>query len=245
MHSFFTSPDNMNRAEGEAYLFGGDARHIARSLRMAVGDAITLCDGSGAEYECRLTYIRDEECRCEIISERVSKSEPPKEITLYMAYPKSDKLELVIQKSVELGVSRVVPFVSERCIKRPKAEKEDKQTERLSRIAEEAAKQCGRAKLPTVGAPISYRELLSRIRDEECVLFCYEGEGTVSLAEVLRETRSEKISVVVGSEGGFTEGEARAACEAGAKAVNLGPRILRCETAPIYCLSAISYEFEL
>ena len=245
MPRFFTSPDNVSLDAHEAVILGNDARHIARSLRMAVGDAVTVCDGLGNEYECRLTYIRDEECRCEVLKNSSPKSEPPKEITLYMAYPKSDKLEFVVQKSVELGVSKIVPFISERCIKRPKAEKEERQTERLSRIAEEAAKQCGRTKLPTVEAPISYKELISRIKSEECVLFCYEGEGAAPLSSVLRETGAGKISVAVGSEGGFTEEEAKLAREAGAKIVNLGPRILRCETAPLYCLSAISYEFEL
>ena len=245
MPRFFTSRDNIDKEKREARILGNDARHIARSLRMAVGDAVTVCDGEGTEFECNLTYIRDEECRLGIVSEKKSTSEAPKEITLYMAYPKSDKLELVVQKSVELGASRVVPFISERCIKRPKAEKEDKQTERLGRIAEEAAKQCGRAKLPEVTAPISFKELLARITKDECTLFCYEGEGAVSLAEILPSVSSDKISVIVGSEGGFTEKEAELAREAGAKIVNLGPRILRCETAPIYCLSAISYAFEL
>lgn len=245
MPRFFTSPDNISLDTGEAVIFGNDARHVARSLRMAVGDTVTVCDGLGNEYECRLTYIRDEECRSKIVSVNKTKSEPPKPITLYMAYPKSDKLELVVQKSVELGVSKIVPFVSERCIKRPKAEKEERQTERLSRIAEEAAKQCGRAKLPEVEAPISFPELLLRIKDGSCVLFCYEGEGAVSLRGVLSEANAESYSVIVGSEGGFTEEEARLAREAGAHVVNLGPRILRCETAPMFCLSAISYELEL
>ena len=244
MPRFFVEPDAI--ADGTATVTGGDAYHIARSLRMAVGDEITLADGSGKEYICRLTKIRDEECTAEILSEQASTSESPAEITLYMAYPKSDKLELIIQKSIELGAARIVPFESSRCIKRPKAEKIEKQTARLQRIAEEAAKQCGRAKLPVVAEPISFKKMLEEARAAELSLFCYEGQGTKSLKNVLSTDSIPKtVSVIVGSEGGFSPEEAEAAEAAGLIPVNLGPRILRCETAPMYALSAISYQIEL
>ena len=244
MPRFFVEPEAI--CEGHATVAGGDAYHIARSLRMAVGDEITLADGSGKEYLCRLTKIRDEECCAEVISEQISHSESPAEITLYMAYPKSDKLELIIQKSIELGAARIVPFESSRCIKRPKAEKIEKQTARLQRIAEEAAKQCGRARLPVVAEPISFKKVLEEAATAELSLFCYEGGGTRSLKEVLgTDTAPSSISVIVGSEGGFSPEEAEAAVAAKLTPVNLGPRILRCETAPMYALSAISYQLEL
>ncbi len=225
---------------------GDDAFHIARSLRMAVGDEITVCIGDGDEYLSRLTKIRDECCECEVIERRRSESESPVEVTLYMAYPKGDKLETVIQKAVELGARRIIPFESSRCIKRPKAEKLDKLTARLSRIAEEAAKQCGRARLATVTAPISYREMLSSLGDYSLSLFCYEDEDGVSIKDALKKAKSAtSIAIVVGSEGGFSHEEATLAKESGAVSVTLGKRILRCETAPLYALSAISYEYEL
>ena len=184
-------------------------------------------------------------CNPEVISEQISHSESPAEITLYMAYPKSDKLELIIQKSIELGAARIVPFESSRCIKRPKAEKIEKQTARLQRIAEEAAKQCGRARLPIVREPISFKKVLEEAATAELSLFCYEGRGTRSLKEVLgTDTAPSSISVIVGSEGGFSPEEAEAAAAAKLTPVNLGPRILRCETAPMYALSAISYQLE-
>ena len=244
MPRFFVEPEAI--CEGHATVTGGDAYHIARSLRMAVGDEITLADGSGKEYICRLTKIRDEECCAEILTEQASTCESPAEITLYMAYPKSDKLELIIQKAVELGAARIVPFESSRCIKRPKAEKIEKQTARLARIAEEAAKQCGRARLPIVEEPISFKKMLDEAKSAELSLFCYEGKGTKSLRNVLStDSVPSAISVIVGSEGGFSPDEAEAAREAGLTPVNLGPRILRCETAPMYALSAISYQLEL
>ncbi len=244
MPRFFAAKESFTQTSVK--ITGDDARHIARSLRMAVGDELTVSDGEASEYLCRLTKIRDEECECLILSKKLSACEPPLDITLFMAYPKSDKLELVIQKAVELGASKIVPFESSRCIKRQKAEKAEKQTARLARIAEEAAKQCGRAKIPTVEASISYKKMLSLASQSELPLFCYEGSGTRSMKSVLEEHANLKsICIVVGSEGGFSPEEAKEARDAGLISINLGPRILRCETAPMYALSAISYFFEL
>ena len=162
-----------------------------------------------------------------------------------MAYPKGDKLEVVVQKAVELGACAIVPFESSRCIKKPKAEKQDKQTARLLRIAEEAAKQCGRAKLPTVTQSISFKEMLKEAKKCELTLFCYEGGGR-SLREVLDENPAPKdIAVIIGCEGGFSIEEAELAKQEGFTTVTLGKRILRCETAPSYVLSCLSYRYEL
>ena len=245
MARFFIRTDDIN--DNLITISGKDAFHIARSLRMAVGDTLTVCDEDGTEYFSKLTRIRDDECLAEIISQSAGTTESPVEITLYMAYPKGDKLETVVQKSVELGASHIIPFESSRCIKRPAAEKQDKITDRLSKIAEEAAKQCGRSKLPTVSKMIKMAELLTQIKDYNLALFCYEGEGATSLKATLQAygKKDGKIAVIIGSEGGFSADEAEAIIASGAKCVNLGPRILRCETAPDYCLSAISYHFEL
>ncbi len=245
MPRFFVSPEAI--ADGEIIIAGDDARHIARSLRMAVGDGVTVCDGSGAEYHCTLARIRDEECVAEVREITPSRAEPPAKITLYMAYPKGDKLETVVQKSVELGATRIVPFESERCIKRPAPEKAEKQTARLSRIAEEAAKQCGRAILPTVERPITLATLLTLIPSHSLVLFCYEREEAHTIRHALESLDGipADIAVIVGAEGGFSEREAEAIAAAGAACVTLGPRILRCETAPDYALSIISCFFEM
>ncbi len=246
MPRFFVLPTDIDKDSKTAALYGDDARHIARSLRMAVGDLVTLCDGEGTEYGARLTKIRDGECLLSLESESLSEAEPQAEITLFMAYPKSDKLETVVQKSVELGCARIVPFISERCIKRPNDEKKDKQTARLLRIAHEAAKQCGRGRLPEVEPVISFDGLLERIPDYTLTLFCYEGEGTESLKRVLSRGDTYKtIAVIVGSEGGFSETEAEKICAHGGTAVGLGKRILRCETAPTVCLSMLCYALEL
>ena len=244
MPRFFTPSDGIS--DDVITIKGDDAHHIARSLRMAEGDEITVCDMHGFEHTCRLVRIRDEECECQIISSKKGETEPPVHITLYMAYPKGDKLETVVQKAVELGACEIIPFESSRCIKRPKADRIEKQLGRLNKIAEEAAKQCGRATLPEVKPTLSYPEMLKEAKKADLSLFCYEAEDRKSLKEALEGAdRPSSISIVVGSEGGFSPEEARAAAEAGLTSVTLGPRILRCETAPDYALSAISYRFEL
>lgn len=244
MPRFFVDPAAI--CDGEITVSGDDARHIARSLRMAVGDEVTVCDGGGTEYLCRLSKIRDEECTADIISSEKSRAEAAHRITLYMAYPKGDKLETVVQKSVELGAHRIVPFESERCIKRPTPEKAEKQTARLQRIADEAAKQCGRGILPTVGTPVSFSAMLSMIKNHTLTLFCYEKESATTIRFAIENaTDTADIAVIIGAEGGFSEREAAAIVGEGAKCVTLGPRILRCETAPDYALSVISCFLEL
>ena len=244
MPRFFVPTENFE--ENTVKITGDDAFHIARALRMAAGDGITVADMQGRQHRCRLTKIRDDVCECEILSTEEGKTESPADITLYMGYPKGDKLEVVIQKSVELGVLRIVPFESSRCVKKPKSEKIEKQNARLQRIAEEAAKQCGRSRLPSVMPPVSYAEAIREAKGADIALFCYEGDGTVSLKSALSNALDKKtVSVIVGCEGGFSEKEADEARAAGLTAVNLGPRILRCETAPDYVLSAISFVLEL
>ena len=244
MARFFVDRDKIE--ENRIVIDGADAHHIARSLRMAEGDEVVVCDGCGKEYLCTLSRIRDEECICDIKEEMSSGAESPVSITLCMAYPKGDKLETVIQKAVELGADRIIPFESSRCIKRPKAEKAEKQTARLMRIAEEAAKQCGRAKLPTVSPAMSYKAMLKEAAAADLSLFCYENENGLSIKNAISgRERPATISVIVGSEGGFSPDEASEAAAAGCISVTLGNRILRCETAPDYALSAISYEYEL
>ena len=245
MPRFFINIDE--RQDNTLFVSGDDARHIARSMRMAVGDEITLCSNDGLEYLCRLTRIRDDRCDCEIIEYGKGKSEPPYSLTLFMAYPKSDKLETVIQKAVELGATEIVPFVSSRCIKRPDEKRSEARLERLNRIAEEAAKQCGRTMLPKVSLPISFDEMLASAKKSELSLFCYEGKCAKSLKAALEEIQGipKSVCAIVGSEGGFSPEEVQKTEESGITSVTLGERILRCETAPSYVLSAISYKFEL
>jgi 16S rRNA (uracil1498-N3)-methyltransferase len=165
-----------------------------------------------------------------------------------MAYPKSDKLEIIIQKAVELGASRIVPFESSRCIKKPKAEKANEKTARLCRIAAEAAKQCGRGIIPAVAEPISFADMIAEAAKADLAIFCYEKEGERMLGatlEALRANPPKTVAIVVGPEGGFSPEEAERAEKAGLSLLGLGKRILRTESAAAFVLACLSSEFEL
>lgn len=243
MPHFFIKDENAH-CDGRIKITGNDAFHIARSLRMAVGDTVTVCTPDATEHLCRLDSIRDDECTLSVISSLPSAAEGKAKITLYQGYPKGDKLEFIVQKSVELGAVRIVPFESERCVKRPKADKIEKQTERLRRIAEEAAKQCGRGIIPTVEEPLSFEGMLKDAAENDAVLFCYEGENTNSIKDALSEisiATHTKVGIIIGCEGGFSREEADLCRTAGFFTVHLGARILRCETAALYVTGIVGF----
>lgn len=251
MPRFFVRQDQIS--DGEIVLRGADAHHVARSLRMAVGDGITVCDMQGNEYSCEIaSFLDDTEVSLRILSSRAAENEPPCFIRLFQALPKGDKLDVVIQKAVECGVGEIIPFESERCIVRMKSEAEERKTERRRKISAEAAKQCGRSVIPTVLRTVSFEEMLRCASESDVCLFCYEGDETLPLGEVLNQnrdvlTRSEStsISIVVGSEGGFSLEEVKRAKDAGMIPIGLGKRILRTETASGFVLSCLSYVTEL
>lgn len=235
----------------EIVICGEDAHHIARSLRMAVGDAITVCDMQGNEYDCRIvSFLDDREVKVRIVETVSATNEPPCRIRLFQALPKGDKLDTVIQKAIECGASEIVPFESERCVARAKADSEERKTQRRQRIALEAAKQCGRSLLPTVLPTVSFDQMLKMSSEDELCLFCYEGDGTELLGTVLGSERERilsggSVSVIIGSEGGFSLSEAERIKSSGARAVGLGKRILRTETASGFVLSCLVYVTEL
>lgn len=229
-------------------VLGEDAHHISRSLRLAAGEQITVCDMSRTEYLCELTAFLPDRVLAKILSSRPSETEPPIRLTLYQALPKGDKLDTVIQKAVECGACRIVPFESERCVVHVKAESEERKTERRQRIASEAAKQCGRGVLPAVERTVSFDEMLRQAACADAVCFCYEGDETVPIGQLLSAhpvPRGGELAVVIGSEGGFSLREAERAREIGFLMTGLGKRILRTETAPLFALACISCHYEL
>lgn len=232
-------------------VLGEDAHHISRSLRMAVGEHIVVCPADGifcgqVEYHCVLTAFDGTIVEAAVEQTLPCRAEPPYEARLYVALSKADKLETVIQKAVECGASAIVPFVSARCIARP-GDGEEKKRVRRQRIALEAAKQCGRGRVPEITTPISFSAMLREVAEADLPLFCYEGEQTVTLPDAIARADApvRTVSLVVGAEGGFTPEEASAAATAGLCPVGLGARILRCETAPVFALSCLSYALEL
>ena len=243
MPRFFVSTEQIE--QGSVCITGDDAWHIARSLRMAVGEGITVCDMQGSVHECTLVSITDNRVVASIDSTASAESESPVRIVLYQALPKGDKMDVIVQKAVEMGVFEIVPFFSERCVSRPDSKSLEKKCARWQRIALEAAKQCGRGIVPKIGEALSFSQMLERASEASLSCFCYEGEGTRSVKDVLGTAKDvSDISLIVGSEGGFSEKEAEEAAKQ-LTLVGLGKRILRCESAPGFALACISYQFEI
>ncbi|MBQ8751961.1 MAG: 16S rRNA (uracil(1498)-N(3))-methyltransferase [Clostridia bacterium] len=232
MPRFFVTPPVGNTA----VIDGADGAHIRRALRMREGETLTLCDGCGTDYQCHITGFEGDAVQLCVDAVSPNGTEPTTRVTLYMGLPKADKLEWVIQKAVELGVSAVVPVTTARSIVKLDAKDAAKKQERWQRIAAEAAGQSGRGIIPVVEAPISFQKALSRWEKETLLTF-YEGGGE-NLAALVNED-SRELSVFVGPEGGIAPEELAAMQAVGAHVATLGPRILRCETAPVAALAVI------
>jgi 16S rRNA (uracil1498-N3)-methyltransferase len=215
---------------------------------MAVGDQITVCDMQGNEYTCRIAAFDDDrEVSAEILDSKHSENEPKIFIRLFQALPKGDKLDTIIQKAVECGVSEIIPFQSERCVVKIKSDAEDRKTERRQRISAEAAKQCGRSVIPEVRASVGFDQAIAMATESELCLFCYEGDGTIPLGSILRkyDDMPASVSIVIGSEGGFSQKEVAKAEEKGVTLAGLGKRILRTETASGFVLACLVCASEL
>ncbi len=225
---------------GRVFLRGEDARHIQKSLRMQVGDPLTVCDLRGIDLTCRIEEISPDLVTAAILERRPSETEPTVRVRLYQALPKGDKLDLIVQKAVELGACEIIPVLTSRCISRPDGKSMEKKIQRLSRIALEAAKQCGRGIVPKVGALHSWEAALSEMGEAPLAILFYE-EATASLREMLQGAPGE-VSILIGAEGGFSREEVKEAKAKGLQVASLGKRILRCETAPMAALSVLMYE---
>ena len=241
---------DQNQIENEYItITGEDAHHISRSLRMAQGEHITVSDMEKYEYDCVLEMFESNFVKAKIVEKFISTTEPPVKIHLYQALPKGDKLDFIIQKSVECGVYDITPFESERCVVKVKGDSEDRKNDRRNKIALEAAKQCGRGIIPKVKPTLSFNNMLKEASTFDAVLFCYEGEGTEPVGKVLQTLKQRgninDIAVIIGSEGGFSPAEANSAIVHGFSSIGLGKRILRAETAAIFSVTCIVYEFEL
>jgi 16S rRNA (uracil1498-N3)-methyltransferase len=249
MPRFFVRKDQIE--DGIVTVLGDDAHHISRSLRMAAGEQIVVCDMQKREYTCVLDGFFSDRVTARVVSERQSDTEPPFCAHLYQALPKGEKLDSIIQKSVECGACSITTFQSERCIVKEKGDEENK-LRRRNKIALEAAKQSGRGIVVEVNPTLTFAGMLDAADSADIKLFCYEGDGTRSLREEIRARRESgeiadgvDIAIVIGSEGGFSLREVDAARERGFVPVGLGKRILRTETAASFALACLVYELEL
>ena len=221
-------------------LTGENAQH-AKVLRLKAGEEVLLCDGEGREALCTVSDFDKDFCRVCVTERRDSATEAAVRVSVYMAFPKADKLEHVIQKATELGAYEIVTFPSARCISRPDDKSIRKKLERWQKIALSAAEQSGRGRIPRVVVLDSFSQALSRAAQAEKALLFYEHEEATTLHMALSSDRFTTVSLLTGPEGGLEEKEVEQARQAGLQVCTLGRRILRCETAPLCALSAVMY----
>ena len=222
-----------------------DSRYISQVLRMRIGEEVVVVDGNGLECLCEVSSLSKKEVSLSISEKRENKSEPPYKVTLYQSVSKGERMDLTIQKATELGVFKMVPVLSDRCVVKLDSKDSKSKIDRWQKIALEAARQSGRGIVPEVCTPISFDEAISKISDYDLALFPWEEETEKGLKTALREFRGETIALFVGPEGGVEVQEADNAVNKGALRVTLGPRIFRTETAGAAVLAMIIYESEI
>ena len=241
MPKYFTEPENIK--DGFIEIFSDEAKHILNVMRMEIGDTLTICDGQSNDYLCRICETGKNCLKAKIEETTKSESEPKTKITLYQGLPKSDKMELIIQKCVEIGVCRIVPVITERAVvKIEKGAKEDKKTERWQKIAESAAKQSGRGIIPAVERPMKFKDAIEEAVKNGEAIIPYENEKDRGLKEFVKNSKAENIGIFIGPEGGFDTKEIEFAVENGVMSFTLGKRILRTETAGIVTSAIVLYE---
>lgn len=222
----------------QPFLRGEHLRHIGYALRMRAGEHLTVC-ACGTDYECEIEEITPEAVSLRILSALRCCAEPTVSVTLFQALPKADKLEQIVQKSVELGVTEIVPVLTRRCIVRMNSGDFQKKLPRYQKIAQAAAQQSGRGMIPAVAPLHTLEQAAERMRTLDVPLVLYEGEGGVSFSAVRADANS--YGLCIGSEGGFDPKEIEFLQAQGVQSVWLGKRILRCETAPLTALSVLMF----
>ena len=238
MARFFVSREEM--AGDRIDLVGENAQH-AKVLRLKAGEEVLVCDGLGQECLCAVESLSAGLVELSVLERRASATEAAVKVSVYMAFPKADKLEHVIQKATELGAFEIVAFPSARCISKPDDKSLKKKLERWQKIAASAAEQSGRGAIPEVIALPSFAAALERAAEADKALMFYENEHATTLRMALESGEFHTVSLLTGPEGGLEEKEVELARTAGLQICTLGSRILRCETAPLCALSAVMY----
>lgn len=247
MNRFFVEPRNISGADIEI-INKDDIKHISRVLRLAAGDRLEISDSSEFEYIGEITDISPESVTLKILDKQAFSAEPETIITLYQSIPKQSKMEVIIQKTVELGIKAIVPVFTARTVV---AEKKDfgQKISRWNKVSAEAAKQCKRGFVPEVKGNIGFAEMIKELGEYDLVLFPYENEKEKTLKDVLQHSepfaKGKKIAIIIGPEGGFADSEAEEIIENGGVSVSLGKTVLRTETAGPAALAMVMYELEL
>ena len=254
MARFFTGPENIGR---NIIIIddAGDLHHMVKVLRLKEGDEVDVSDTLEWEYRARITSLSEEEAQLEILDKQRFAAEPSVEVTLFQGIPKQGKMETIIQKCVELGVHDIVPVFMDRTVVKDKGNS-GKKTQRWNKVSAEAVKQCRRGIIPEIAEPVRTKDAIEAFADYDLVLFPYENEkgktikealltATNPMYEEITGNRLERVALIIGPEGGFSDEEAAAIVAAGGEAVSLGRTILRTETAGMAALAMIMYELEL
>ena len=245
MSIFYVKNEQING--DKAVILGGDVKHIRDVLRYNVSDALDICDDDGIRYTTKIASFDKETVFLDVLEKSDFTTEPSINVTLFQGMPKADKLELIIQKTTELGVSTVVPVVTERTVVKFDEKDINKKVERWNKIAQEAGKQSGRQKIPVVEKPIKLKNLIENISKYDILLLPYECEKEMTLKAVLRNLKEKckNVAIFIGPEGGFSEEEVGLLSKLeNVKTVTLGPRILRTETAGIATVAMVLYELQ-
>ena len=247
MPKFFVTT---NQIEGNTIIIKNeDVKHIKNVLRAKIEDTIDICDcNTSKNYICKIQQIEDEKIYCNIIEEITSNVESNVQVSIFQGLPKSDKMELVIQKSVELGAYDITPVEMKRCVVKLNEKDKVKKIQRWQKIAESAAKQSGRDIIPNVNPIINVKNICEKMKEYDLVLVAYENEKKNTLKQELKKIKDEnkgiKIAIVIGPEGGIDIEEINKFRENNAKIITLGNRILRTETVALNVLSIIMYELD-
>ena len=245
MHHFFVTPDQVD--EQNIYIKGSDVNHMRNVLRMKTGGQVEVSDGNNLKYLCKIVDYETDRAVLKILERRTADTELLSKLYLFQGLPKSDKMELIVQKAVELGAYEIVPVATKRCVVKLDAKKAEKKVERWNSIAESAAKQAGRSIIPEVSEVMSYQAALRMVKELDVVLIPYElAEGMEETKAVIKAMKSgQSVGIFIGPEGGFEQEEVEEAVMQGAKPVTLGRRILRTETAGMAMLSILMFELEM
>ena len=246
MHHFFADPSQV--AEDTVTITGPDVNHMKNVLRMKPGEALLVSDGTGNDYQCEIDRLEADRAVVRICQAFCSQMELPSRIWLFQGLPKADKLEFIIQKAVELGAEAVVPVATKNAVVRLDEKKAQSKRKRWQSIAESAAKQSKRSRIPSVETVMSLKEAFGFIKEQGfdlCLIPYEQAQGMETMKEALAQVSSgQSIAVFIGPEGGFDESEIKLALEHGVRPVSLGKRILRTETAGLAILSALMMKLE-
>jgi 16S rRNA (uracil1498-N3)-methyltransferase len=244
MHRFYV--EQCSDAEKSITIYGEDAHHIRNVLRLRPGEEIVISDGGSRDYICSLSLLENDRVVADIVDICDNSAELPVRITLFQGMPKADKMELIIQKAVELGAASIVPVMTKRTVVKLEPKKELRKLERFQSIAESAAKQSGRGVIPKVQDFMSFREAVDLAASMDMVLIPYEeARGMEYARQVIAEIKDKKsLGIFIGPEGGFAKEEVEYAIQKGAKCITLGNRILRTETAGMAILSIIMFALD-